>query len=297
MSSGPEPTAAATMDAVGGPVWQIGDRAFDCSERTLVMGILNVTPDSFSEGGAFVSERTAIDHGVDMVVQGADIVDVGGESTRPGSDPVPAGEEIRRVVPIVEQLVAQLQGVPISVDTRKAEVAEAALGAGATVVNDVTAGADPRMFEVVRGRGAALVLMHMKGEPKTMQEAPHYGDVVGEVKEFLAERVEAAVFGGIEPERIAIDPGIGFGKDLEHNLTLMHHVDALLELGRPVLVGPSRKRFIGSLLDLPDDQRVEGTAAAVAWMVTRGAHVVRVHDVREISRVVRVVDAIARARA
>jgi len=285
------------MSIVGGPVWQIGDRAFDCSERTLVMGILNVTPDSFSDGGAFVSERAAIDHGVDMVVQGADIIDVGGESTRPGSDLVTAREEIRRVVPIVEQLVAQLAGFPISVDTRKAEVAEAALGAGAIVVNDVSAGTDPRMFGVVRASGAALVLMHMKGEPKTMQEAPHYDDVVAEVREFLAERVEAAVFAGIDPERVAIDPGIGFGKDLGHNLTLIHHVDALLELGRPVLVGPSRKRFIGSLLDLPEDQRVEGTAAAVAWMVARGAHVVRVHDVREISRVVRVVDAIARAGA
>ena len=285
------------MSIVGGPVWRIGDRAFDCSERTLVMGILNVTPDSFSDGGVFVSERAAIDHGVDMVVQGADIIDVGGESTRPGSAPVTAREEIRRVVPIVELLVAQLPGVPISVDTRKAEVAEAALGAGAIVVNDVSAGTDPRMFGVVRASGAALVLMHMKGEPKTMQEAPHYDDVVAEVREFLAERVEAAVFAGIDPERVAIDPGIGFGKDLGHNLTLIHHVDALLELGRPVLVGPSRKRFIGSLLDLPEDQRVEGTAAAVAWMVARGAHVVRVHDVREISRVSRVVDAIARAGA
>lgn len=282
---------------VGGPVWRIGDRAFDCSERTLVLGILNVTPDSFSDGGVFVSERAAIDHAVDMATQGADIIDVGGESTRPGSDPVTAREEIGRVVPIVELLVAQLAGVPISVDTRKAEVAEAALGAGAIAVNDVSAGADPRMFEVVSEHEAALVLMHMKGEPKTMQEAPHYDDVVGEVREYLAERVEAAVFAGIEPERIAIDPGIGFGKDLGHNLTLMHHLDALLELGRPVLVGPSRKRFIGDLLDLPADQRVEGTAAAVAWMVARGAHAVRVHDVQAIARVVRVIDAIARAGA
>jgi len=280
---------------VGGPVWRIGDVAFDCSERTLVVGILNVTPDSFSDGGAHFSERAAIDRAVEMVEQGADVVDVGGESTRPGSDPVPAEEERRRVLPVIERLARQLPGVPISIDTRKADVAAAALEAGVTLVNDVTAGADPTMFDAVREAGAGLVLMHMKGEPKTMQEAPHYDDVVAEVRGFLAERVEAAVFAGIEPERIAIDPGIGFGKDLEHNLTLIHHVDALLELGRPVLVGPSRKRFIGALLGLPEDERVEGTAAAVAWMVARGVHAVRVHDVREIARVVRVIDAIARA--
>lgn len=280
---------------MGGPVWRIGDVAFDCSERTLVVGILNVTPDSFSDGGAHFSERAAIDRAVEMVEQGADVVDVGGESTRPGSDPVPAEEERRRVLPVIERLARQLPGVPISIDTRKADVAAAALEAGVTLVNDVTAGADPTMFDAVREAGAGLVLMHMKGEPKTMQEAPHYDDVVAEVRGFLAERVEAAVFAGIEPERIAIDPGIGFGKDLEHNLTLIHHVDALLELGRPVLVGPSRKRFIGALLGLPEDERVEGTAAAVAWMVARGVHAVRVHDVREIARVVRVIDAIARA--
>jgi dihydropteroate synthase len=283
------------MVVVGGPIWRIGDRAFDCSERTLVMGVLNVTPDSFSDGGVFLSERAAIDHGVEMAEQGADIIDVGGESTRPGSAPVSAREELRRVLPIVDQVSRQLPGVPVSIDTRKTEVATAALDAGATIVNDVSAGADPSMFDVVRDAGAALVLMHMKGEPKTMQDAPHYDDVVAEVRRFLAERVEAAVFAGIDAERIAIDPGIGFGKDLGHNLSLIHHVDALLEIGRPVLVGPSRKRFIGTLLDLPEDQRVEGTAAAAAWMVSRGVHVIRVHDVLQIVRVVRVIDAIARA--
>ncbi len=283
------------MVAMGGPVWRIGEHAFDCSERTLVMGVLNVTPDSFSDGGVHFSERAAIDRAVEMVEQGADIVDIGGESTRPGSDPVPADVERRRVLPVIERLARQLPGLPISIDTRKAEVAAAALEAGATLVNDVTAGTDPTMFDVVRAAGSGMVLMHMKGEPKTMQEAPHYDDVVAEVRGYLAERVEAAVFAGIQPERIAIDPGIGFGKDLGHNLTLIHHVDALLELGRPVLVGPSRKRFIGTLLDAPEGQRVEGTAAAVVWMVIRGVHAVRVHDVREIVRVVRVIDAIARA--
>lgn len=283
------------MSVVGAPVWRIGDRTFDCSERTLVIGILNVTPDSFSDGGAFLSERAAIDHGVALVEHGADVVDVGGESTRPGSDPVSVQEELRRVLPVIDQLATQIPGVPISIDTRKAEVAARALGAGAAIVNDVSAGADPDMFDVVREHASALVLMHMKGDPKTMQEAPYYEDVVGEVHEYLRERIESAEFAGIEADRIAIDPGIGFGKNLRHNLTLMRRVDAFLDLGRPVLVGPSRKRFIGELLDLPADERVEGTAGAVAWMVARGVHVVRVHDVREITRAVRIVDAIVRA--
>jgi dihydropteroate synthase len=281
---------------VGGPIWSIGDRAFDCSQRTLVMGIVNVTPDSFSDGGRFLDPGLAVAHGLRLVEDGADIVDVGGESTRPGSDPVPADEERRRVIPVVEGLAAAAS-VPVSIDTRKADVAAAALEAGAAIVNDVSAGTDPEMFDVVRERDAAIVLMHMKGDPKTMQEAPHYDDVVGEVHEFLRERIEAAAFAGVDPERIAIDPGIGFGKDLEQNLRLMHRIDALLDLGRPIVVGPSRKRFIGALLDLPENERVEGTAGAVAWMVARGAHVVRVHDVKQIGRVVRIVDAIAGARA
>jgi dihydropteroate synthase len=286
------------MDAMGGPVWRIGDRAFDCSERTLVMGILNVTPDSFSDGGRFFDQVHAARHGTQMVADGADLIDVGGESTRPGSDPVPVAEELARVLPVIGRLVDEVPGIPISIDTRKAEVAAAALDAGASIVNDVSGGRDPEVFDVVRERRAAIVLMHMKGEPKTMQEAPAYDDVVAEVRGYLSERVEAAEFAGIEAERIAIDPGIGFGKELEDNLVLMRGLDALLELGRPVLVGPSRKRFIGALLgDLPPEERVEGTAGAVAWLVTRGAHIVRVHDVREIVRVVRVVDALARAGA
>ena len=280
---------------MGGPVWRFGDRAFDCSERTLVMGILNVTPDSFSDGGRFFTPVYASRHGLQLAADGADVIDVGGESTRPGSDPVDAEEEIGRVVPVIRRLVEEAPGVAISIDTRKAEVAAEALDAGASIVNDVSAGSDPFMFELVREAGAGLVLMHMKGEPKTMQQAPTYEDVVAEVHTYLRERVEAAVFAGIEPEQLAIDPGIGFGKDLDHNLALMHHVDALLDLGRPVLVGPSRKRFIGAILDLPEDQRDEGTAGAVAWMVARGAHAVRVHDVRTTVRAVRVIDAIARA--
>ncbi|HKI29789.1 MAG TPA: dihydropteroate synthase [Actinomycetota bacterium] len=281
---------------MGGPVWRVGERVFDCSERTLVVGILNVTPDSFSDGGRYLDPATAIAHATRMVDDGADILDVGGESTRPGSTPVSADEELERVHPLIERLAELHPAVPVSIDTRKADVAAEALDAGATIVNDVSGGADPAMFDVVLDREAAVVLMHMRGDPTTMQEAPHYDDVVGDVHEYLRQRIEAAELAGIDPERIAVDPGIGFGKDLDHNLVLMRRVDALLDLGRPVLVGPSRKKFIGTILDLPVEERVEGTVGAVVWMVARGAHIVRVHDVKEVVRAVRVSDAIARAR-
>ena len=283
------------MRGVGGPVWRVGERVFDCAERTLIMGILNVTPDSFSEDGRFFDPGEAAQHATQMVSDGVDVVDVGGESTRPGSDPVPAEDEIRRVLPVIEGIAQNNPDLPISIDTRKAEVADRALAAGATIVNDVSAGGDPVMFDVVRKHDAAIVLMHMKGDPKTMQQSPEYEDVVGEVHGYLRERIEAAEFAGIEAERIAIDPGIGFGKNLEHNLELMRVIGAFLDLGRPVLVGPSRKRFIGTILDVPEDERVEGTIGAVAWLVSRGAHVVRVHDVGEVVRAVRVIDAIVRA--
>jgi dihydropteroate synthase len=281
---------------VSGPVWRVGERVFDCSERTLVVGILNTTPDSFSDGGRFLDRATAVAHATRMVDDGADILDVGGESTRPGSTPVSADEELERVHPVIERLAELHPAVPLSIDTRKADVAAEALAAGAAIVNDVSGGADPAMFDVVRDREAAVVLMHMRGDPTTMQEAPHYDDVVGDVHEYLRQRIEAAELAGIDPERIAVDPGIGFGKDLDHNLVLMRRVDALLDLGRPVLVGPSRKKFIGTILDLPVEERVEGTVGAVVWMVARGAHIVRVHDVKEVVRAVRVSDAIARAR-
>jgi dihydropteroate synthase len=204
-------------------------------------------------------------------------------------------EELERVRPVIERLAELHPAIPISIDTRKASVAAEALTAGAAIVNDVSGGADPDMFDMVKERDAAVVLMHMRGDPKTMQEAPRYDDVVGEVHEYLRQRIEAAELAGIDPERIAIDPGIGFGKDLEHNLELMRRVDALLDLGRPVLVGPSRKRFLGTILDVPEDDRVEGTIGAVVWLVSRGAHLARVHDVKEVVRAVRVADAIARA--
>lgn len=277
--------------------WHAGGRVLDCAERTLVMGVLNVTPDSFSDGGRFLDPDAAVAHGLQLVEDGADIVDVGGESTRPHAEPISPDEERARVIPVIERLAAAHPGLAISIDTRKPEVAEAALAAGACIVNDVSGGRSEGMFEVVRQADAGMVLMHMLGDPKTMQDNPHYEDVVAEVHEYLNGRIEAAEWAGIRPEALAIDPGIGFGKNLEHNLALIRRIDALRDLGRPILVGPSRKRFIGAILDLPEDQRVEGTAGAVAWLIGRGANIVRVHDVRQIVRVARVVDAIVRAEA
>jgi dihydropteroate synthase len=257
------------------------------------MGIINVTPDSFSDGGRFVDPEVAVSAGIDMAADGADILDVGGESTRPGSDPVPVEHELDRVVPVIKRLAAEVD-IPISVDTRRADVAQAALEVGAAIVNDVTAGSDPAMFEVVRKAQAGMVLMHMRGEPKTMQQQTDYEDVVAEVKGYLAERAQAAVQAGIERERLAVDPGLGFAKTEQQNYVLMRDIAKFLDLGRPVLVGPSRKSFIGKVLGTEVDQRLEGTAGAVAWMAGQGAHVVRVHDVKEMVRVLRVVDAIRR---
>jgi dihydropteroate synthase len=273
-------------------VWRVGERMVDCSVRTQVMGVLNITPDSFSDGGVHFDAEVAVAAGLRMVEDGADMLDVGGESTRPGSEPVPVFEEIARVVPVIERLVSRAD-VPISVDTRKPEVAAAALEAGASIVNDVSAGTfDDTMFGVVKGSGAGMVLMHMRGTPATMQQLTDYKDVVGEVKAFLAERIEAAVSSGIERERLAVDPGLGFAKNFQQSLLLMKRNDVFAELGRPVLVGPSRKSFIGQVTGTEVDQRVEGTAGAVAWLASHGAHIVRVHDVKEMVRAVRVVDAI-----
>ena len=276
-------------------VWKAGPHQLDCSSRTLVMGIINVTPDSFSDGGRYLDHEAAVAHGIALAREGADILDVGGESTRPGSDPVTPAEEVDRVLPVVKRLAAETPA-PISIDTRRAEVARAAVDAGASIVNDVSAGRDPEMFEAVRASGAGLVLMHMHGEPKTMQDEPLDRDVVRIVRDALAERVSAAEEEGVPRDRLAIDPGLGFGKTSEGSLRLMREVDAFLDLSLPVVVGPSRKSFIGMALgDLPVDERLEGTAGAVAYLASRGAHVIRVHDVREMVRVVRVVDAITRA--
>jgi dihydropteroate synthase len=261
------------------------------------MGIVNVTPDSFSDGGAFAGTEAAIEHGLRLAAEGAAILDVGGESTRPGAGPVPEAEELRRVLPVIRGLAARA-GVPVSVDTTKAAVAEAALAAGATIVNDVSAlRFDPRLGELAARAGAALVLMHMRGEPRTMQEDPRYGDLLGEVVAELAAGVARAAAAGIGQERIIVDPGIGFGKALEHNLELLDRLDALTILGRPILVGPSRKAFIGRILDLPASERIEGTIAACCLAAARGAHLVRVHDVGAVRRALRVCDAILGAAA
>lgn len=275
-------------------IWRVGPNSLDCSARTLVMGIVNVTPDSFSDGGRFFDPEVAVSRAIEMAHDGADIIDIGGESTRPGSDPVSVEDEQQRVAPVIKRLAAELD-VPISVDTRKHEVAEAAVDVGATIVNDVTAGSDLDMFQLVRETGVGMVLMHMKGEPKTMQESPRYDDVVREVHDYLDSRMKAAVDAGIEWDRLCIDPGLGFGKTTDHSLRLMKETEALLDLGRPVLVGPSRKSFVGDVLRTEIGERLEGTAGAVAYMVAKGAHIVRVHDVKEMTRVVRVVDAVLKA--
>jgi dihydropteroate synthase len=258
------------------------------------MGILNVTPDSFSDGGQFFDPEDAVRAGIAMASAGADLIDVGGESTRPGSDPVPIAEEVSRVLPVIKRLAAEVD-VPISVDTRRAETAEAALDAGASVVNDVTAGRDPQMFRTVLEANAGMVLMHMLGEPKTMQQDPRYDDVVAEVRAFLNQRIEAATASGIGRDRLVVDPGLGFGKTLDHNLTLMRHIDSFSELGRPVLTGPSRKSFVGVVTEADVEERLPGTAGAVAWLAANGSHVIRVHDLPEMVGVVRMIDAIRRA--
>jgi dihydropteroate synthase len=259
------------------------------------MGIVNVTPDSFSDGGSYASVDDAVKHAAQMIVDGAELLDVGGESTRPGSDIVPADEEIQRVVPVIRRIVEEHPDVPVSVDTRKSDVAHAALEAGAAIVNDISAGDDPSMFAAVAEAGAGMVLMHMKGEPKTMQDDPTYYDVVAEVRGFLGDRIEAALSAGIDLDQLCVDPGIGFGKTLEHNLAILHAIRAFHHLRVPLLVGPSRKRFIGTLTGTEVDDRIEGTAGVVAWCAAERVDIVRVHDVKEMTRVVRVVDAIARA--
>jgi dihydropteroate synthase len=260
-----------------------------------LMGIVNVTPDSFSDGGLFLRADAAIGHGEQLAREGADILDIGGESTRPGAEPVGEAEELARVIPVIEGLAVSLASLPrapaISVDTSKANVAEAALSAGASIVNDVTAlRGDTRMVRVLAESGAGCVLMHMRGEPRTMQLDPRYEDVVGEVREFLCERMEHAVAGGVAPERIMLDPGIGFGKTEAHNLELLRRLGELSELGAPLLVGTSRKAFLGSIparaagRDEPPapKQRLAGTIASNVLAFERGARVFRVHDLAPV---------------
>ena len=278
--------------------WRIRDRVLSTADHTLIMGILNVTPDSFSDGGRYASVEAAVEHGFELSVMGADIIDVGGESTRPGAESVTAAAEKDRVVPVIAGLVDR--GVVVSVDTRKAEVASAAIAAGAHVVNDVTALGDPDMAAICADSGVGVVLMHMQGDPATMQDDPTYDDVVTEVADFLERRAAAARGHGIESTRICVDPGIGFGKTFEHNLDLLSHVDRLAVSGYPVLVGTSRKGFLGGILraagkESGPAERDPATAATVALAIAGGASVVRVHNVGHAFQAARTADAIVRA--
>jgi dihydropteroate synthase len=276
-------------------IWRCGDHAFELGPRTLVMGVLNVTPDSFSDGGLYVDPAAAVAHGARMADDGADIVDVGGESTRPGAAPVAVDEELQRVLPVIEGLRTSRPDLTLSIDTRHGRVAKEAMEAGASIVNDISGGLDPTMVQVVKDAAAGFVLMHMQGDPRTMQVEPHYDDVVADVHEFLRERVESAVFAGVASEHLCVDPGIGFGKDLEHNLALLRGLERFGDLDAAVMVGASRKRFIGTLTGIDDPAaRVEGSIAAAVLSVGHGADVVRVHDVGESVRALHVADAIVR---
>lgn len=249
-----------------------------------VMGVLNVTPDSFSDGGRFVVANAAIAHGLELASDGADIIDVGGESTRPGAEPVSAAEELRRVVPVIEGLVEAGLDAAISIDTSKVAVAAAALDAGASIVNDVTAfRAEPELAALVSERNVACCLMHMQGEPRTMQRSPRYDDVVGEVKAFLEQRVTHALHAGIARERIIVDPGIGFGKTLEHNLELLARLDELTELGLPILIGTSRKSFLGRIVGRENADLLAATIATCVMAFERGASIFRVHEPRPVA--------------
>jgi dihydropteroate synthase len=261
------------------------------------MGVLNVTPDSFSDGGRYYATEIAVQHALEMVEHGADFIDVGGESTRPksqayreGADAVSAEEELRRVLPVIEQL-RDRTSIPISIDTYKSQVAERALQAGAVIVNDISGfTVDPRMPEVVAEAGASAVLMHIKGTPKTMQQNPHYDDLFGEVTDFLRKGLTRGEEVGVQ--QMIVDPGIGFGKRQDDNLQLIAGLSRFTELGRPILIGPSRKTFIGNILDLPVEERLEGTLAAVVACILNGANIIRVHDVKETKRAAMVADTV-----
>lgn len=277
---------------MGARHWRIGDRMIDLSHRGMIMGVLNVTPDSFSDGGRFFDVASAVAHGVQMAAEGADIIDVGGESTRPGAEPVSAEEELRRVIAVIRELRRKTEAF-ISIDTSKAEVARAALEAGAVIVNDVTgARADEAMLPLVAQRKAALVIMHMQGNPRTMQVAPHYDDVVADITDFFRQQSARALECGIHPMAVAFDPGIGFGKTLEHNLELLGNLEQLRVNDQPLVVGVSRKSFLGRLDGSSETDRLSPTVALTSLLRARGADVFRVHDVKENAQALRVTEAV-----
>lgn len=272
----------------------LSDLVSGAERRTLVMGILNVTPDSFSDGGRFAGPDAALARARQMLEEGADIIDVGGESTRPGAEPLPADEELRRILPVIEG-VRSFSSAPISVDTYKATVARSAVQAGARIINDISGlTMDPEIARVAAETGATLVVMHILGTPQTMQQQIHYEDVVADISAFLRRQLALAEAAGVPRERLVADPGIGFGKTVAHNLEILRRLREFQALGVPILIGTSRKGFIGKVLGLPVDQRVEGTAATVAAAILNGAAVVRVHDVLPMVRVARMTDAIMR---
>ncbi len=267
----------------------------DLKERTRIVGVLNVTPDSFSDGGRFLDPEVAVEQAVRMVEEGADIVELGGESTRPGAAPVPADEELRRVLPVLRRLRARV-ATPLAVDTYKADVARVVLEEGAEIVNDIYGvRGKGGVAEVVARAGAGLVIMHMKGTPRDMQIDPGYDDVVGEIMTFLRDRIAFAEGMGVDPEAIAVDPGLGFGKRVQDNLALLRRLSEFHQLGKPVMIGPSRKSFIGKVLDMSVEDRHGGTAACVAAAVLQGAAFVRVHEVRPAYHLIKMLDAIRRA--
>lgn len=274
--------------------YKLGETRFEFGRRTYLMGILNVTPDSFSDGGRFFDQTDAVLHAFQMIKDRVDIIDVGGESTRPGAEQISAEEEVRRVVPVISKIM-QKSKAAVSVDTYKSEVATEALKAGASIVNDISGlHFDPKMADRIAEAGASVVIMHIKGTPKDMQSDPHYDNLVQEIYDYLAEAVEGARSKGIK--QIMIDPGIGFGKTAEHNLELINRLEEFRGIGVPILIGVSRKSFIGKILETPVEARLEGTAAAVTASILHGADIVRVHDVREMRRVALVADAIRRQR-
>jgi dihydropteroate synthase len=273
--------------------WTVRDFVFKFPRPMVVMGVVNTTPDSFSDGGHFLDTDMATDHGLRLADEGAEIIDIGGESTRPGSEPVSATEELRRVVPVIERL-AKRCGAVISIDTQKPAVARAALDAGASIVNDIAANREsPEMWQIVAEAKAGYICMHMQGTPQTMQAEPHYDDVLREVGDFFSERLARLAEHGVSGEQVALDPGIGFGKELKHNIKLLCGIHELIMSGRPLLIGASRKSFIGKLLGTPSNERLPASLACAVFAATKGAHVVRVHDVAETVQAVRMTEALS----